>query len=77
VGNTGGNKHNPNGILGLLCREHFPGFVEYTGVTGSAYFFDHYVVALDVVDSGRQGIQQQDGAGEARVVGKSSSHYIV
>jgi hypothetical protein len=40
----------PNGILGLLCREHFPGLVEYVGVTGPAYTFDHYVVAPDAVD---------------------------
>jgi hypothetical protein len=41
---------NPNGILGLLCREHFPGLVEYAGMTGPAYIFDHYTVAPDAVD---------------------------
>ena len=45
-----GHGRNPNGIIGLLCREHFPGLVEYAGVTGPAYTFDHYVVAPDVVD---------------------------
>ena len=65
----------PNNILGLLCREHFPRLVEYTGVTSLAYSFYHYVVSPDGL--GRQTIQQQGGAGEARAVGKSSSHYIV
>jgi hypothetical protein len=50
VENVGGHGRNPNGILGLLCREHFPGLVEYAGVTGSAYIFDHYAIAPDVVD---------------------------
>ena len=45
-----GHRCNPNGILGLLCWEHFPGLVEYAGVTGPAYSFDHYVAALDAVD---------------------------
>jgi hypothetical protein len=40
----------PNGILGLLCREHFPGLVEYAGVIGPAFTFDHYAVAPDAVD---------------------------
>jgi hypothetical protein len=50
VENAGGHDHNPNGILSLLCREHFPRLVEYAGVTGPAYTFDHYAVAPDVVD---------------------------
>jgi hypothetical protein len=50
VENAGGHRRNPNGILGLLCREHFPKLAEYAGVTGPAYTFDHYVVAPDVVD---------------------------
>jgi hypothetical protein len=50
VKNGGGHKRNPNGILGLLCREHFPRFDEYDGVTGPAYSFDHYAVAPDAVD---------------------------
>jgi hypothetical protein len=50
VESAGGHKCNPNGILGLLCREHFPGIVEYDRVTSSAYSFDHYVVALDAID---------------------------
>jgi hypothetical protein len=33
-----------------LCKEHFPGLVEYTGVMGLAYTFDHYAVTPDAVD---------------------------
>jgi hypothetical protein len=47
---VGGHRRNPNGILGLLCREHFPRLVEYAGVMGPAYNFDHYAVASDTVD---------------------------
>jgi hypothetical protein len=50
VENAGGHRRNPNGILGLLCREHFPGLVECAGVMGPAYTFDHYTVAPDAVD---------------------------
>jgi hypothetical protein len=50
VENAGGHDRNPNGILDLLCREHFPGLVEHTGVMGPAYTFDHYVVTPDTVD---------------------------
>jgi hypothetical protein len=50
VENAEGHGRNSNGILGLLCREHFPRLVEYTGVTGPSYTFDHYVVAPDAVD---------------------------
>jgi hypothetical protein len=39
-----------SGILGLLCREHFPGLVEYAGVMGPAYSFDHYATAPDAAD---------------------------
>jgi hypothetical protein len=50
VDNAGGRKSNSNGILALLCREHFPGIVEYAGVAGPTYSYDHYVVASDAVD---------------------------
>jgi hypothetical protein len=50
VENAGGHRRHPNDILGLLWREPFPGLVEYAGVTGLAYTFDHYAVAPDVVD---------------------------
>jgi hypothetical protein len=39
-----------NGILSLLCREHFPSLVEYAGVTGLAYSFDYYAAAPDAED---------------------------
>jgi hypothetical protein len=50
VENAGLNGRNPNGILDVPCREHFLGLVEYAGVTGLAYTFEHYDVAPDVVD---------------------------
>jgi hypothetical protein len=50
VENAGGHGRNPNDILDLLCREHFPKLVEYDGVTGPPYTFDYYVVAPDTVD---------------------------
>jgi hypothetical protein len=50
---------NPNGILGLLCREHFPGLVEYAGVMGPAYTFDLYVVAPDAVDRDNRGFNNK------------------
>jgi hypothetical protein len=50
VENAGGHGRNPSGILSLLCKEHFPALVQYAGVTGLTYTFDHYVVAPDAVD---------------------------
>jgi hypothetical protein len=50
VENAGGHGHNPNAILGLLYRENFPGLVEYAGVTGPSYTFDHYAITPDAVD---------------------------
>jgi hypothetical protein len=39
---VGGGAHTRqvNGILSLLCKEHFPGLVEYAGVMGPTYSFD-------------------------------------
>ena len=34
-----------NGILGLLCREHFPGLVHYQGRYEPAWMWDHYIAA--------------------------------
>ena len=34
-----------NGILGLLCREHFPGLVHYQGRYEPAWTWDHYIAA--------------------------------
>jgi hypothetical protein len=50
VENAVDHDRNPNGILGLLCREHFPRLVEYAGVMGLAYSFDHYPVIPNAVD---------------------------
>jgi hypothetical protein len=47
---VGGHRRLPNGILVMLCREHFPKLVEYVGGTGPPYTFDHYTVAPDAVD---------------------------
>jgi hypothetical protein len=44
VENAGGHKRNPNGIVDLLVREHFPRIVEYGGHSTLTYSFDHYVV---------------------------------
>ena len=46
VASGGGHTRQVNGILGLLCKEHFPGLVEYAGVTGPTYLFDHYAAPL-------------------------------
>jgi hypothetical protein len=44
----GGHARHVNGILGLLCKTHFPGLVEYAGKTEPTYTFDHYASAPDV-----------------------------
>ena len=36
-----------NGILGLLCRQHFLCIVTYASKTELAYSFDQYAVATD------------------------------
>ena len=50
----GGHTCQVNGILDLLCKEHFPALVEYARVTGPAYSFDHYAPASDAVDRARR-----------------------
>ena len=54
VASGGGHTRQVNGTLGLLCKEHFPGLVEYAGVTGPAYSFDHYAAAPDAADRARR-----------------------
>ena len=44
---SGGCARLVNGILGLLCRQHFPDIVTYASKTEPAYSFDHYAVATD------------------------------
>ncbi|XP_066341328.1 uncharacterized protein [Miscanthus floridulus] len=46
----GAHKRLPNGILGLLCREHFPGLVRYAEALEPAYTYEHYVAAPDAED---------------------------
>lgn len=76
VVSSGGHKRSINNIPGLLCREHFPDMVEYSGVMVLDYLFDHYAVTLDAIDcEGR--IFNNKADGEARAVVKSFSHYIV
>ena len=43
-------KRKPNGILGLLCRLHFPGLVMHAGVLEPAYMWDHYMASPDATD---------------------------
>ena len=45
---SGGCARLVNGILGLLCMQHFPGIVTYASKMEPAYSFDHYAVATDV-----------------------------
>jgi hypothetical protein len=45
---VGGIARHVNGILGLLCKTHFPGLVDYAGKREPAYTFDHYANAPDV-----------------------------
>ena len=44
---SGAGARTPNGILGLLCRQHYPGVVTYNNNTLAAYLFDHYTIAAD------------------------------
>ena len=44
---SGGSARLVNGILGLLCRQHFPGIVTYASKMEPAYSFDHYAIAPD------------------------------
>jgi hypothetical protein len=64
-----------NDIFGILCKQFFPGIVEYAGTREPAYTFDttqhsgFTILAL-------QAIPQQGTAGGQQAVGKTSSHYI-
>jgi hypothetical protein len=46
----GAHKRLPNGILGLLYREHFPGLVLLASTIEPAYMFEHYVTSPDAED---------------------------
>ena len=62
----GDHKLKPNGILGLLCRLHFPGLVMHAGVLELAYTWDHYMATPDTTD--REG--RNFGTKARRVVGE-------
>ena len=47
---AGGHGRHPNGILGLLCKAHFPSFVDFAGVRQPAWTFAHYTVCADAYD---------------------------
>jgi hypothetical protein len=55
VESIGCHTHSVNGILGLLCKEHFSSLVEFAGKTELTYTFDHYAIIDDARDLvGRQ-----------------------
>ena len=47
-----GGDHNRkvNDILDLLCRQNFPGLVQFHEELQPTYTWDHYVAALDAAD---------------------------
>ncbi|CAN6238247.1 unnamed protein product [Urochloa humidicola] len=51
----GTHKRKVSGILGLLCKTHYPGVVHHGGVYEPAYTFDHFVVGLEEGPSDRFG----------------------
>ena len=46
----GDHKYHVNGILGHLCRLHFPGLIEFGGTEEPAYTWDHYIAFPDLPD---------------------------
>jgi hypothetical protein len=44
---SGGDSRKPNGIVGLLCRQHYPGIVTCHGRTKLAYTWGHYYQGED------------------------------
>jgi len=46
----GSHTRLPNGILGLLCKLHWPGLVEVDGQEVAATGFDHYALKPDQAD---------------------------
>jgi len=47
-----GVAHNcmANGILGLLCKRHYPGLMDIAGVRQPASSWEHYIAAVDTPD---------------------------
>lgn len=62
----GAHTRLPNGILGLLCKLHWPGFVEVSGAERLATTFDHYALMADQEDRERRVFQNK----AQRVVGE-------
>lgn len=46
----GFHSRKANGILGILCRRHFPGIVLHAGKNEPAYTIEHYTAARDILD---------------------------
>ena len=48
-----GAAHNlmANGILGLLCKQQYPGAMDIAGVCQPASSWEHYIAALDAPDT--------------------------
>ncbi|CAO2189344.1 unnamed protein product, partial [Urochloa humidicola] len=46
----GSHKRKPNGILGLLCKQHYPGSMVIAGQTEAATSWEHYIAAADEPD---------------------------
>lgn len=46
----GSHDRRVNGILSILCREHYPGMVEVDGVVRPAMKWSHWHAAHDQVD---------------------------
>ena len=44
------HKRIPNGILGLVCKDHYPGCVEIDGRLQPASAWEHYIQAIDRPD---------------------------
>ena len=60
------HKRKPNGILGLLCKLHFPGLMMHAGALELAYTWDHYIAISDTED--REG--RNFGTKARRVIGE-------
>ena len=49
---AGTHSRIPNGILGLLCKDHYPGCVEVDGQLQPASSWEHYIKHVDRRDRG-------------------------
>ena len=46
----GAHKRMANGMLGLLCKRHYPGAMDIAGVRQPASSWEHYIAAPDGPD---------------------------